>query len=214
MIKELLLSGLIMFSPLKENTEVVEEPNVSTVTPEDKEDIWTQIKEMLDDKDANGRPDIIDTILGKELIGGITIGVIVSLGLYIFSITYTLKKGREFKKLNAKTEEEKIILINNFNKEKENLINDLTNKTNEINKALESTKKLLSEYGSNQISLNSNLTKSINEVNNLKSDINAKISEISVASNKVDKLLRNQKLIANNTPNMVSKGINKQLEEE
>lgn len=215
MLKNLLLSGLLMFSPLSAEDNVVNEPPVEDkITEEEKEDIWTTIHEWLDDKDGNGQPDIIDMILSKELVGGITIGLLITVGIYIFSITYTFKKGKTFKESSKKFEDEKNALIESFKKEREELINRYDYETKKIVETLEQTKKIITEYDSNQIELNKVINDSVKEVNTLINGIDERMAPINEANKKVNKMIKNQQLIANNTPNMVAKGIAKQINED
>lgn len=215
MLKNLLLSGLLMFSPLSAEDNVVNEPPVEDkITEEEKEDIWATIHEWLDDKDGNGQPDIIDMILSKELVGGITIGLLITVGIYIFSITYTFKKGKTFKESSKKFEDEKNALIESFKKEREELINRYDYETKKIVETLEQTKKIITEYDSNQIELNKVINDSVKEVNTLINGIDERMAPINEANKKVNKMIKNQQLIANNTPNMVAKGIAKQINED
>ncbi len=198
------------------------ENNTLSIYEQDKNSEWEDAKDTIidwtTDIDGDGIPDkikgLLDKIENTQLIGGITVGSLITLCLSLLGsyVSYLIQK-KKFKAVNqanldnANTTKEVIKkneeIQNNINNLKNNLLTILENfvrTSNNINNTSNAnTQELLAKIET--------FTKDIQE-------FETKLKELDGTNEKIEVLLDNQLKIAQNSNEMVAKGIAKDLEKQ
>lgn len=207
MFEKLVLGSALLFAPMVDNV-ATEPPVQETTTNEDWENAKDTVIEWTEDLDNNGVPDKIEQTIDQwkntELVGGVTIGALVSVIIAFLGTGALFMRFRKKIKTALDTSEK---AVDSANKQTEKYLKQANEMLRELK---EENAKLRREMEQITISINKTNEVSAGISENIKQN-SVYLSNIDVSNKKVSVLLDNQVKMACNTDELVSKGIAKDL---
>ena len=210
MLEKLILSGALMFTPLVDDIQT-QDPPITEETPSENTD-WENAKdtviEWTEDINGDGIPDKIHDLYDQwkstELVGGFTIGALVSIIIAFLGIGSLFMTFRKKIKNALETSDKAVDSANKQTEEYIKQSNEMLEKLSEENTELKSQIDSIIAT----VQMHSEVSKQIAEdiEENSKS-----LDRIETSNKKVSLLLDNQVKMACNSDELVSKGIAKDL---